>query len=348
MKISVLDISGEELKNRIKELGQPQYRAGQIIKAIIDNNIDDFSKITTISNEFREVLKDNFYENNIKQTEVQYSEDGTIKIYFEFNSENIAEAVLIPQKDEGNYTICVSSQYGCKMNCTFCATGKLGFKGNLSSGEIISQVIFARNLTANKIKNVVFMGMGDPMDNFDNVTTAIDFMLNKAKLFSKRRITVSTVGFAEKIKALADTGLGVKIAFSLHSTFQEKREQIIPSAKKWDLKLIADNLDYYYSKTKLNITFEYIVLPGFNDSNNDAVQIQKLTKRLPSKVNLIPFHDISFTGYTNEILKTASSKDVQAFYTKLKKLNVEVFVRESAGADIDAACGQLAFSKKSV
>jgi 23S rRNA (adenine2503-C2)-methyltransferase len=346
MKFSILDLSLEDLKKKIAELNQPAYRANQIVKAIIDNNIEDFSEITSLPMEFRKILEDNFYIDNIKNTEVQYSTDGTIKIFFEFYSEKIAEAVLIPQKDEGKYTICVSSQHGCKMNCSFCATGKLGFKGNLSFGEIVSQVTFARNLTENAIRNVVFMGMGDPLDNFDEVTKAIDFMMNKVKLFSKRRITVSTVGFPDNIIALADSELGVKLAFSLHTPFQEKRNMIIPSANKWHIKSIQNALEYYYQKTRHRITFEYIVLPAFNDTQSDADKIKKFAIRFPSKINLIHFHDITFTDTKNEILKTASDDDVQNFYNKLKKIGLEVFIRESAGADIDAACGQLAFSKK--
>ncbi len=346
MKLSILDLSAEDFKKKIVELNQPAYRAGQIIKAVIDNNIEDFSEISSLPQEFRKVLEDNFYIDNIKTTEVQYSVDGTIKIYFEFHSDKIAEAVLIPQKDEGKYTICVSSQYGCKLNCSFCATGKLGFKGNLSSGEIISQVVFARNLTENAIKNVVFMGMGEPLDNFEEIVKAIDFLLNKSKLFSKRRITVSTVGFPDQIIALADTELGVKLAFSLHTPFQEKRTMIIPSAQKWHLKTIENALEYYYQKTRHRITFEYIVIPEFNDTQSDADKIKKFALRFPSKINLIPFHDISFTGNKSDILKTATAEDVQNLFNKLKKIGLEVFVRESAGADIDAACGQLAFSKK--
>ncbi len=346
MKKSILDIREDELLEWIISKKQPKFRLAQIYKGITESFFNSFEAFTNLPADLRGELKTDFFIDNIESCETSKSKDGTIKFLFNFHSGNSVETVLIPSKKKTGYTICISTQNGCKLNCKFCATGKIGFKDNLTRGEILSQLLYSIRATENQISNIVFMGMGEPLDNYDELIPVLEFIINKHKMISRRRITISTAGFTERIISLADSGFKAKLAFSLHAANQSKREYLMPSAKKWSLESIYNSLEYYTRKTDTVITLEYIVFPTFNDNDSDALQLKKLSGRFKFKVNLIPFHSIEFTGFKDEKLLPASRSQLVDFFNKLKKMNLEVFIRDSFGEDIHSACGQLAFSKK--
>lgn len=286
---------------------------------------------------------------------IQYSKDGTTKFLFRLNDGKAIESVLIPAEtlDEDpklkRLTLCVSSQVGCALNCSFCATGKLGYTRNLKPSEIVDQVLQVEKETQKKISNIVFMGMGEPLHNLENVVKAIDILSNSVeKIISRKKITISTAGIVPKILELAEIPKPVKLAISLHSTTNGVRQKIMPIAKKWNIQSLRESIVEYYRKTIIPITYEYILFDGLNNSTEDAKRLAKFARTVPSKVNIIPFHDISFTnptGFAKE-LKPASQEQINEFVTQLRNLGVNVYVRTSSGVDIDAACGQLAYSKK--
>jgi 23S rRNA (adenine2503-C2)-methyltransferase len=400
MKKLIKNLSIVELQDFFYEYSQPKYRAEQVFKELYLNRVSDFSAMTTIPKDFREILDTNFHINSITEYQTQKSADGTIKFLFQLRDGQKIESVLIPDERRKSFdklrmtetdklrmtetdklrmtetvklrmtetdklrmsetdklrmtetnklrmTLCVSSQVGCTLNCTFCATGKLGFKRNLETAEIIDQMLFAEKVAGVKLSNIVFMGMGEPTYNLANVIKAIKIISSpNNQLLSPKRITVSTVGVVKKMRELADSGLKVKLAVSLHATNDLIRQQLMPYAERVTLKAIGDAIEYYYRKTKLDITYEYILLPGINNTDNDVKRLSKITKRVPSKVNIIPYHSISFIEGSNTPYKEPTKDEIKTFTEKLKVEGVNVFLRTSSGKDIDAACGQLAYSQR--
>jgi 23S rRNA (adenine2503-C2)-methyltransferase len=229
----------------------------------------------------------------------------------------------------------------------FCATASLKLTRNLSAGEIVDQFLQAQQYSAKPITNIVFMGMGEPMNNYDNVMHAAEiFTDQRTKMVAPRRVTLSTAGVLPGIVRMADEGRIIKLAVSLHATTQEKRAELMPIAKKYPLSELIDTLEYYYRKTRKSVTYEYILFEGFNDSIEDVRRLSKLARRMPTKVNVIPFHDIDFTqpqGFGKD-LRPSSRETFEWFIRELRNEDVNVFIRSSSGEDIDAACGQLAFS----
>jgi 23S rRNA (adenine2503-C2)-methyltransferase len=279
-----------------------------------------------------------------------------VKFLFRLHDKEAVETVLIPEnnpEDEDNmrYTLCVSSQVGCAMNCGFCATGKIKYKRNLSSGEIVDQFLQAEKISGKKITNIVFMGMGEPLQNMRSVIKAIDMLTNPLiPLVSERRITISTSGIVPRMIELADMGRNFKLALSLHSTTNDLRKKLMPIAEKWSIDQTIDAMENYYRKTGVPLTYEYIMFDGLNDTQFDAKRLAKIARRAPSRVNLIPYHDISFTnpeGFAAE-LKPATQENIMNFIALLRNFEVNAFLRTSSGFDIDAACGQLALSERNV
>ncbi|MFH1051352.1 MAG: 23S rRNA (adenine(2503)-C(2))-methyltransferase RlmN [bacterium] len=348
MKKLIKNLCLEDLLTYTLEDSQPKYRAEQLFKELYVNKVNDFSEMTTIPKTYREILNKDFAVNAITGYQTQKSTDGTVKFLFTLSDGEKIETVLIPdEKRPERFTLCVSSQVGCTLNCTFCATGKIGFKRNLEISEIIDQIIFAEKIENVKISNIVFMGMGEPMYNLKNVINAIKIITHPSVRFlSQKKITVSTVGIIKKIEELAESGLKVKLAVSLHATTDIIRQQLIPYAEKVSLRAIGDAIENFYRKTQMPITFEYIFLTGVNNSDDDAKRLSKITKRVLSKVNLIPYHDISFSGNEKIEFKEATKDEINIFADKLRAFGVNVFIRSSSGKDIDAACGQLAYSKR--
>ena len=260
------------------------------------------------------------------------------------------ESVLIPPRKESidsekRMTLCISTQVGCPLDCKFCATATMGFGRNLTAGEIVDQVLVAQSMSPKPITNIVYMGMGEPLLNYDNVMTSIEIISSDIGMgISPRRITVSTAGYVDQIRRMADEGRKPKLALSLHSLDEETRAKLMPITKKFSVAELLDALEYYSRKTRKNVMIEYILFDGLNDGEADIKKIIKASRRFPCRVNMIPFHSIGFTNPhgISASLRGASAEKVARFAKKLRDADIPVFIRHSAGEDIDAACGQLA------
>ena len=341
-----------ELEHVLISAGFEKYRASQLLNGIYVEKSENFHDISTLPIELKDYLRDNFTFNSLKVKRIRKSSDSSVKYLFELADGKSVEAVYMPWFDESDgiierVTLCISSMAGCPVECAFCATGTMGFIRNLETAEIIDQILFVEKDLNTKITNIVFMGMGEPLLNFNNVAKSIELLtLPQNKMLSRKRITLSTVGITAKIKHLADSKNPVKLAISLHATTNGFREKIIPMAKGVKLNDLMDAVEYYYRKTKLPITYEYIPFEGMNDSDEDAKRLAKILKRVPSRVNIIPFNDISFTGAGgfSAQLKPTKSDRILEFGAAVKSYGGAVTIRDTFGADIEAACGQLALA----
>lgn len=334
-----------ELKEFFVSLGESKFRAEQLFNWIYNHISFDFSEMQNFPKELRSKLEQTTLLKTLDLITVQNSQStGTKKYLYKTLDNRKIESVLIPE-DERN-TLCISTQVGCPLDCKFCATGLMGYKRNLSTGEIIDQYLLTANDVGKKsITNIVYMGMGEPLLNFDNTIKSVEIFTNElTKGISRKRITISTAGIAPKIKELADLGLRVKLALSLHSCFDDIRSKIMPINKKYSIKENIDALKYYAKKTKTRVTFEYTMLKGLNDRSEDLKAITKLCSQLPSKINIIPFNSIKHMnpdGISAELEPTPYNS-ILDFADKLRNNNITVMVRETQGNDIAAACGQLA------
>lgn len=356
MRKNILDFTLPELEKQLIELGEKRFRATQIFKQLHDLKILRFEDLKIIPKELIQKLKDKYLIETLKLIDLKESPiDNTKKFLLELpGSKEKIETVLITDKDRK--TICISTQAGCNAGCEFCATGKIGFKKNLSPSEIISQIYVVSAHIGEKPTNIVYMGMGEPFLNYENVMTSLKILSDENGLgISSRRITVSTIGFKEKIKKLSDDLCvnenkrikNIKLALSLHSTDNGLREKLIPISKINPLSKIYEELNYFYKKTKNKITFEYIFFEGLNDTENDVKRLSRITKMFPCNINVIPFHPIEF--HLNAPLEkfngtkfSLSKIKLFDFIDRLKKNGVIVNLRNSSGVDIYAACGQLA------
>jgi len=342
-----------DLEQLLIEHGERRYRAQQVYDGLYIQRADDAASIQVLPQALRERLDTEFRAQSVKLTTKQQSDDGTIKFLFELYDGRQVESVLIPSEmveADGRprrLTLCVSTQVGCNLGCVFCATASLKLTRNLTAGEIVDQFLQAQKHTEKSITNIVFMGMGEPMNNYDNVMKATEiFTDQRTKMVAPRRTTLSTAGVVPGIIRMADEGRIIKLALSLHATTQDVREQLMPIAKKYQLPELIEALEYYYRKTRKSITYEYILFEGINDSIDDVKRLVRLARRMPTKVNVIPFHDIDFTQPTGfaQTLRPTSKEKFDWFLRQLRDEGVTVFIRSSSGLDIDAACGQLAFS----
>lgn len=361
MKKNILDYSIDELTQTISEAGFEKFRADQIFRGLHKNFSREFNSITGIPLQVKDYLNSN-YEIKIPQL-LHVSDSGkseTKKFLFKISDgkdSHKIETVLICEDDRR--TVCVSTQVGCNVGCEFCATGKMGFSKNLKPGDIVAQVYEVHKYTGEKPTNIVFMGMGEPFLNYKNLITSLKILTaSNGENISARKITVSTVGFKEKIKSFADdiTSAGnesirnVKLALSLHSTDNGFREALIPTSKRNKLSEIYEELIYFYRKTGNKITYEYILFPGLNDSENDINRLEKLSRMIPCNINVIPFHPISFKladplqslNSLSDKQISLSKKSINHFIASLRLRKVVVNLRSSSGVDINAACGQLA------
>ncbi len=340
--ISLKGLTLPELENLVTELGWEKFRAKQIFKWLYNKQVDDYEQMTDLPKSYREELSQIAEINELKLLTFEKSNcDGTIKFLFQLKDGEKIESVLIP--DESRLTLCVSTQVGCPIDCKFCATGAMGFRRNLTAGEIVDQIIQAQKLAQRRITNIVFMGMGEPLLNLKNLLKAIDIITSDDGIrIGARKLTVSTVGLPDKIKELADSGKKVKIALSLHTLDENLRAKLIPLAKKVSIQSIIESLKYYYNKVGLRITYEYILFDGLNDRDEDVQKLVELARVIPCKINIIQFHPVDFVR-KDPILKILKpSKKLDEFVQKLRENNLTVFVRSNAGEDIKAACGQLA------
>ncbi len=345
-----------ELQKFVEGLGEKKYRAAQLFSWLYTKGARSFDEMTDISKEFRSTLREVANITGVEELSRSVSKDGTTKFLLRLIDEYAIESVLIPPEKkspnaESRLTLCLSTQVGCPLDCKFCATGTMGFFRNLSAGEIIDQVLYAQTQSDRRITNLVYMGMGEPMLNYENVMKSIDIVTNDHSLnIGTRHITISTAGYANKIRQMADEDRKVKLALSLHSLDNEKRALLMPITKKYPVKELIDALEYYYRKTRHRPTFEYILFDSFNDTDSDIKKFTALSKRIPCKINIIPFHSIDFTNPSGfaATLKPTPREGVDRFADKLRKADITVMIRGSSGEDIEAACGQLAVSKSQV
>lgn len=341
-RVNLLDLDRAALEAFFATLGEKAFRASQLLKWLHQQGVDDFAQMSNLSKALRARLAATAAIHMPEVVQDQVSHDGTRKWLLRLDDGNCIETVFIPEDDRG--TLCVSSQVGCTLNCSFCATARQGFNRNLTTAEIIAQLRIANRelgLHSNGervISNVVMMGMGEPLLNLDNVIPAMRLMMEDfAYGLSKRRITLSTAGVVPALQQLRDT-CDVSLAVSLHATTDELRNELVPINKKYPIaELLAACRDYVVVAPRRRITFEYVMLAGVNDSAADARRLVKLLRELPSKINLIPFNPFPGTDY-----QSSSTTAINRFRDILLAAGLVTVTRKTRGDDIDAACGQLA------
>ena len=336
-KFNLLDYDRKGLAAFFVALGEKPFRATQILKWIYQEGVEDFDLMTDLSKSLRAYLNENCYLATPEIVIEQIASDGTRKWALQTSCGNRIETVFIPE--EGRGTLCVSSQIGCALACTFCSTAQQGFNRNLTTAEIIGQVIVAQKRlgTTKRITNVVMMGMGEPLLNFDNVVAAMNLMMDDFTFgLSKRRVTISTSGVVPAMYRLTQA-CDVSLAVSLHAVTDELRDELVPINKKYPLKELMEACrDNAKLSPRRTVTFEYVMLEGVNDSMQDAKGLIKLLKTVPSKLNLIPFNPFPNNNY-----RCSSSETIHRFKTLLNDAGIITTVRKTRGEDIDAACGQL-------
>jgi 23S rRNA (adenine2503-C2)-methyltransferase len=339
MKINLKGLSLEELKEFFAKLGEPPYRASQLFTWIYQKGIEDFSFITNMSKSLRLKLAENAYLSNLKIVEVVKIEN-TQKYLFALEDGNLIESVLMHfyegHKPE-RLSICVSTQVGCAYKCNFCASGKSGLSRNLTPAEIVDQILKVQKDCGQRIDNVVFMGIGEPLANYDHLIKAIKIINHPDALaLGARHITISTCGLVPEIRKLADESLKVKLAISLHAPDDVIRVKLLPLAKKYPLPQLMEACRYYQQKTKQRLTFEYILIRNFNDRLEDAQKLGKLLKGIPSLINLIPLNEVEEFPY-----QRSTAEQVSLFQRTLAEVDIKAIVRQERGSGIKAACGQL-------
>lgn len=345
IKTELKGLNLEELKNYFEKIGEPKFRGEQLFNYMYNHVFFNFDEMLNFSKDLRKKLSESCSLQTLDPVAVQDSPgSGTRKYLFKTIDNRNIESVIIP--DEDRATLCLTTQVGCPLDCKFCATGLMGYKRNLSTGEIIDQYLFAaKDYGKANITNIVYMGMGEPLLNYKATFKSLQIFTNElTNVVSRTRVTVSTSGIAPKIIELANSGLRVKLALSLHSCFEDQRSLIMPINKKFTLHQNISALKYYVEKTKTRITFEYTMLKGINDRNEDIKAITKLCKEIPSKINIIPFNSIAHMspGGISAKLEPTSQEKIFEFAQKLRSNNITVMIRQTQGDDIAAACGQLA------
>jgi len=341
-KKNIRDLSLSELESTFVALNEPSFRAKQIYQWLWHKGCHSFDEMSNLPKDLREKLEGRFEFRRIELDIEQKSVDGTIKYRFKLHDGALIEAVLIPVVKDKRFTVCVSSQVGCSLACSFCATGKMKRVRNLSAAEIYDQVYIVNQLCLeeydNPITNIVYMGMGEPLLSYKNVMQSIGLISSPEGMgMSSRRITISTAGISKMIKKLADDNSKVNLALSLHAADDIKRDKIMAINEQNNLASLMDALQYYYQKTKNRISYEYIAFKNFNITNQDADNLIKLCKQFPVRINIIEYNPIDGVDF-----ERAEENSVDRFAARIRRAGVMVTIRRSRGRDIDAACGQLA------
>ena len=332
---NIKDFDLKELKEELEKIGEKSFRAEQIFKWIYQEKVKSFDEMTNLSLELRKKLSENYTLCNFNILRKQESKDGTIKYLFDVLDGNAIETVLM--KYHHGYSICVSSQIGCKMGCKFCASTGIIFERSLSSGEILEQIIAVEQDTGIRISNVVFMGIGEPLDNYDNVVNAIRIINNPKGLnIGARHISVSTSGLVPGIYKLAEENIQCTLSISLHATNNEKRSSMMPVNNAYPIEELIKACKDYIAKTNRRISFEYALAKDNNDNLNDAKELVVLLKGMLCHVNLIPINKIENGAYTK-----SSNENIMKFRDYLNAHGIVATIRRELGSDIDAACGQL-------
>ena len=335
---SIKDLSREELAQWLAEKGEPRYRLDQLEGWLYRRDVVSFHDMTNLPRAFREELEREFLLFSLEEVAREEALDGTVKFLFSARDGERVESVLIPDRDR--LTLCVSTQVGCRMGCRFCLTGRQGFRRDLTRGEILDQVLLVRREARSRgreITNVVFMGMGEPLDNYRESLAALRILVSDRGLgFSHRKVTLSTVGLVPQIRRLAGEGLDLTLALSLNATDNETRSFLMPINRKYPLEEVMAALRDYPLPPRKRFTLEYVVLKGVNHSPQDARRLARLVKGLRVKVNLIPFNP--FPGAEFE---RPSEREVLDFQAQLRARGISTFIRQSRGQEISAACGLL-------
>ncbi|MGN0334567.1 MAG: 23S rRNA (adenine(2503)-C(2))-methyltransferase RlmN [Lachnospiraceae bacterium] len=335
-KTDLKSLNYEQLQKEMQSIGEKTFRAKQIYSWIHEKLADSFDEMTNLSMALREKLEEKYTLHSMEAAAVQTSAiDGTQKYLFRLDDGNVIESVLM-KYHHGN-SVCISSQVGCLMGCRFCASTIGGKVRNLQTSEMLGQIYKIQKMSEERVHNVVVMGTGEPLDNYENLIQFIKMLTDEHGLnISQRNLTVSTCGIVPKIRALAGEKFQMTLALSLHATTQEKRKALMPIANKYELKEVLDACRYYYLQTGRRITFEYSLVGGVNDTAEDAAQLCALVKGFPCHVNLIPVNPIK----EREFVQPAR-RECLAFKNKLEKNGINVTIRREMGRDIDGACGQL-------
>jgi 23S rRNA (adenine2503-C2)-methyltransferase len=350
-KVNLKGQTIRELESFAVSLGEQAFRGRQLFYWIYNRGATTFAEMTDLSKGFRQKLTDTATLDGLSTLSRKVSSlDGTLKYLFKLQDSAKIESVLIPPSPSSNgeakrLTLCISTQVGCPLDCKFCATGSMGFTRNLTAGEIVDQVLQVRRESPSRITNLVYMGMGEPLMNYDAVMKSADILSNEySDGISAKRMTISTAGWVDGIRRMADEKRKVKLAISLHTLDNELRTKLMPLNRRFALAKLIEAVRYYYEKTKQRATYEYILFDGLNDTDEDIRRLVSLSRKIPCKINLIPFHRIDFThpkGLAATLRPTPPDR-LEWFAEKLRDANVTVMVRSSAGKDIEAACGQLA------
>jgi 23S rRNA (adenine2503-C2)-methyltransferase len=359
-RTDLLGMTKEELSGFVRGIGEAPYRGSQLHRWLYARGATSFAAMTDLGKPFRARLEDAARIGGVTlQSQRRSERDGTAKLLFSLEDGLRVESVLIPpasafregeesrEEEQKRLTLCVSTQVGCPLDCAFCATGTMGFGRNLTAGEIVAQVLAGRRASGKKITNVVFMGMGEPLLNYDAVMKAAG-LLTAGVGITARRITVSTAGRVKEIRKMADEKQRINLAVSLHSAVDETRTRLMPINRKFGLPALIEAVEYYYRKTKQRLTYEVIFFDGVNDTPEHVTRLIALARRVPSKINIIPFHPIAFTHPAGFAASLAPSPRAAEITGELRRAHLTVIVRTSAGEDIEAACGQLALSTESL
>jgi len=333
----------DELEARFATLGQPAYRARQVMQWLYQKRVKSFAEMTDLPAALRDLLAETFDFDELKPVRTLGSGDTTRKFLFQLGDNSLIESVLIPAspalygEKSDRRTICVSTQVGCAYGCKFCASGLDGFSRNLHAGEIVEQILRVEEIGGAKINNIVFMGMGEPLANFENLMRAITIINAPWGIgLGARHITVSTSGLAPRIRDFADQPLQIRLAISLHGATDEVRQQIMPVNRKYNIATLLDACAYYRQRKKQRLTFEYILINGVNDTEEQAQALALHAMRLDAKVNLIPYNKVEGLPWDRPSIRRQDT-----FLEILRRRQVDATIRREKGHDIDAACGQL-------
>ncbi len=351
---NLLGLDREQLSSFVESIGERRYRGQQIFRWLYAGGARTFRAMTDLGKDFRERLEGTAAIQGVSPVRQQVSRnDGTTKFLFGLPDGLMIESVLIPPRsafadpaarsedEQARLTLCVSTQVGCPLDCKFCATGTMGFLRNLTAGEIVDQILQVKALTGRRVTNVVFMGMGEPLLNYDNVLRAAEIITSGIGI-AARHITLSTAGWADRIRRLGEEGRKVKLAVSLHSAVESTRLTLMPVTKRFGLAELRSAVAAYYARTGIRVTYEVIFFDGVNDTREEVAALIKFARQTPSKINVIPFHSIAFTGVTGSGALLRPSRSLDRIVQTLRDANLTVLLRSSSGEDIDAACGQLA------
>ncbi|MCD8327718.1 MAG: 23S rRNA (adenine(2503)-C(2))-methyltransferase RlmN [Ruminococcus sp.] len=334
-KTDILSLEFDELESEILKLGEAKFRAAQIFSWLHEKRAKSFDEMTNLSNALRQKLKDRFFINHLTVSRRLFSsKDGTVKYLYELSDDNHIETVLMEY--EHGTSLCVSTQVGCKMGCRFCASTIAGFKRNLEPSEMLLQIYETERLEGKKVQSLVLMGIGEPLDNFDNTIHFLRLLSDKrGKNLSLRHVSVSTCGIVPRINELAEMELGITLSVSLHAANDKIRSQIMPINDKYGVDELVGACKEYFSKTGRRISFEYSVIDGVNDRRENAVELSKLLGGFNCHINIIPVNKIKERSFSS------SRKSANTFKKYLENLGMNATVRRTLGSDIDAACGQL-------